>query len=462
MWVLILSFCHFLGIDMVPASKFLGILFHLLSGGLMFLLVRKLLFLKDSVTTFTAAILSGGLILNYRLVAHSVSGMETSLYLFSIMLLVYLTTCALRESSSSQRWWLILSLMTAGLFLVRPEGIAAGGLSLLALAVARKRDLLKPKVWGILFGGLLLPIALFIGLKLLIFGYALPHSYYHKLIETRSEYGAAFRHLALFVKSYWWLAAISGLSALYAVIKQKKYHYIYYGFFFFFMVAVYLFFYPTMNYLHRFYIPYLPLLLVMLAPALDTAARRLNRSNPEPFRLPLLLFPLFALLVVGLNTQLNATQKVITGWSQMVNPQIYRAKLGRIMNQLPELTIVANSEMGVIPYYSRLECIDMAGLTDPHISHNGLTMEYLEKREVDLILFPRDVEKLTAAQWNEFTLNYKNVFLSPRFKEDFLYIGAYAAWPNGSNKYYLYADRTGPRFKEIQQWRDTYSSEIKK
>ena len=129
------------------------------------------------------------------------------------------------------------------------------------------------------------------------------------------------------------------------------------------------------------------------------------------------------------------------------------------MSFLPPALVVANTEMGVIPYYSGLTCIDMAGLTDPVIGRKGLTMEYLQQRKVDLILFPRDVMKISLEGWAEYSPGYKDVFLSPQFKTKFKLIGVFAAWPGGGGEYYLYADTTSPQFAAVQQWRQGFAAE---
>ncbi len=472
LWTLMLAASHWMGIHIIQASKILGILFHLLGAGLVFLVVQLLLAKErhsassqvsvgaydyDSVAPLFGGLVAAVFLLNYRLIAHSVSGMETSLYVFTILLLTYLTTRALLADSTALQWWWILALTTTCAFWVRPEGIVAGGIALLAMAIAHWRALLKPRVWFYVLGGLVVPVLVFILIKVLVFGYPLPHSYYHKLIVIRSEYNDSLRHLLQFISAYGWLMVMAFISAGYAILKQKKYLYLFYTVFFMAMTAIYLFFYPVMNYLHRFYIPYLPLLLVMLVPVFSLMARALVRSQYRHYR-PVLLLLVFVLLGVRMNGQMGYTQKVVHGWSTLVNPAISRALLGRVMADLPANMVVANSEMGVIPYYSGLTCIDMAGLTDPVIAHSGLTMAYLETRHVDLILFPRDVQKITPAQWQTYTINYKDVFLSRRFKESFQFIGAYPAWTNGPRQYYLYANHTSPRFDAVRQWWQRYET----
>jgi len=459
LWVLLLSFTSYIGLDPVSTSKVLGVFFHVLTGALIYLLVIKIVG-KDYLAKITALTLAGGFLCNYRLTAHSVSGMETSLYIFSLVLLVYLTTLALQSPGTDDKWWLILSLCTTGLFLVRPEGIAAGGISLLALVIKRKQDILKPKTWLYTTAGLVVPLGLFITWKTIIFGSLLPLSFYHKVITGGGGFGYSLRHFLLFIKDYWWLLAFVALSMIYSLFirKHKQGLSFYYTLLVSVMMVTYLFFYPVMNYLHRFYLPYLPLLLIMTWPVMDYAVKKIDHLKNHFFRLILLLL-IFSVPVMAMNFNLGSSRKIVKFWAKMVNPEICRAKLGKLMSFLPPALVVANTEMGVIPYYSGLTCIDMAGLTDPVTARKGLTMEYLEKRKVDLILFPRDVKEISPDGWAEYSSGYKNVFLSPQFKSKFKLIGAFAAWPGGKGKYYFYADKTSPQFAAVQQWRQRFAAE---
>jgi hypothetical protein len=446
-WLLLLALCHYLGLDVIFASKLLGVLFHLSAGLVLYLAINKTLHWltdKSSLSPLTSAAAACAFIVNYRLIAHGVSGMETSLYVFGIVLLAYLTAAALCAPPADQRWWLILGIAALGIFLVRPEGIAAGGISLLALAVHQKHNLLKPGTWLYITLSLAAPLALFIIMKIMIFGYPLPHSFYHKFIVIQSEYGESLEKMLLFFKSYWALIGAAAAAALYAVIKHKKYLFLYFPLLFAVMVGLYLLFYPAMNYLHRFYIPYLSLLFIMIAPGLHLLVEK-----TRGLKLPaagLLIAPLLAAaLALGMNIDLQTPRFRIKSWTQMIDPSHSRAQLGVLMNRLPRGATVANTEMGVIPYYSGLTCIDMAGLTDPHTAHRGVSMDYLEKRKVDLILFHRDVDTLTDADWKKYTLPYDRVFLTKKFIDHFKLIGFHS-------NYYIYADKTSPNYARINSW----------
>jgi hypothetical protein len=150
---------------------------------------------------------------------------------------------------------------------------------------------------------------------------------------------------------------------------------------------------------------------------------------------------------MGMNFQMKTPRFKIHSWSTLVNPYtgFSRAKLGVLMSKLPADVVVANTEMGVIPFYSKLACIDMAGLTDPYTAHRGISTDYLQKRNVQLILFPRDVKTMTKKHWAQYTHPYGRVFLANTFTENFEFVGWYA-------NYYLYADKRSPGYSEIEKW----------
>jgi len=481
-WVMLLGISRYAGLDVVTVSKVLGILFHLVSAFMLGLIVVSVEGKRD-ISKAGAVALPFFLVFNYRLLAHSVSGMETSLYICALMALLYLAVRVFRVLSGvpagepisiaasspapgsasavrSQIHWLWMGLGVFGMFLVRPEGVAAGGVVMAALLLYRRENLFNLRVWGYIFLGLVLPLALFIGFKMLIFGYPLPQSFYHKFITRSAEYGDSLRHMAAFLWNHivWVMAAsMSYLMVLFRKDRGKDSKYIYSVLFFFFliMMSVYFFFYPAMNYLHRFYIPYFPVLLVLSVPLVCWVTEKVL-AFPVRYLRPV-LFILLAFLAFAAGDMGKAQAKrTVRQWSYMVNPHIFRASLGVKMGELPKGVVVANTEMGVIPYYSGLTCIDMAGLTDPYIAHHGLTMEYLVKRKVDVIIFNREVEKVSAKEWEEYTLGYKNVFLSYDFKNRFRLVGAFGAWPNRRDNYYLYADTTSGFYPAVEKWGKRY------
>jgi len=456
LWLLILSFTNLLGLAPILTSKVLGLM-CLLSASFFFYLTISRLFKNNTSAKISAVILTAAFCFNYRMIAHSVSGMETSLYVLAVTILLYILTSALQAEAHDYKWWLILSLCTTGLFLVRPEGAALGGLSLLIMAIRHPRALLKLKPWlyGVL--GLLFPISIFLVWKTIYFGYTLPLSYYHKVIVQEVEYGESFRHLMLFVKSYLWLLILAVIMVFYSLRKLKNYMFLYFLLIFLAIVSLYLLFYPAMNYLHRFYIPYLSFLLIMVSPGVFLSIEKIKGFRRPWLQvsssLVLLALFVFTMNIHALSIKPKTPRYRVKSWTKMVDPQKTRAKLGMLMSRLPRQVVVANTEMGVIPYYSGLTCLDMAGLTDPYTAHHGVSMDYLVKRKTDLILFNRNAGKMVPKDWDKYTHPYGSVFLSQQFVSNYVNMGKYFG-------YFIYANKQSPYFEEIRTWIKTYSREL--
>lgn len=459
-WLLLLAFFKLFGLDVILISKTLGVLFHLFSAYIIYCIVRQITPKEPGSVSMITAILSAAAYLSsYQLVAHTVSGMETSLYIFSLLLLIYFTSRALLDMFFDNKHWFTVGLAALFVFLVRPEGIAAGGISLIALAVKRPKDLLSIKTYGIISSVLIIPFALFILMKVAVFGYPLPQSFYHKFIIVSTEYGKAWQEYLEFIREYAWLIFPALTASIITAYQYKQYVYYYFPVLFLAMTTLYLLFYPVMNYLHRFYIPYIPLLLIGVSPYIYMIVDTCSRFSRIPLRIGAILL-LFVAMIFGINWNIAKSREIVYSWSKHVNPSISRTRMGIIMSQLPRQVTIANSEMGVIPYYSRLTCIDMVGLTDPYIAHHGMSIEYLTRRHVDIIVFPRNIANVAPNEWDSFGLNYKTIFLSPKFKRDFECIGAYIGPDKKGMKYYFYVDRTSLHYDNIIKWEKTFSGEM--
>jgi len=73
-------------------------------------------------------------------------------------------------------------------------------------------------------------------------------------------------------------------------------------------------------------------------------------------------------------------------------PPTLNAKLGILLrDKFPEGTLIATGQIGQIGYYSRLPVLDMVGLADYTLAHEGVSLNYLLERgpEVFLLLGSR-------------------------------------------------------------------------
>ncbi|MFC1848885.1 hypothetical protein ACFL27_01640 [candidate division CSSED10-310 bacterium] len=453
-WVGLLSIICLSGFELIVTSKCLGFLFFLFSAGLVFVIIAELNS-WSSTGKITAFILAGGVLLNYPLLAHSVSGMETSLFIFSFTGLIYVTTRAWNGQEHDDKYWLLLSLSTFFLFLVRPEGIVAGGISYLTLGIRHQGAWRKPRVYLFIMSGLIIPLALFLLWKLVYFGHILPLTFYHKVVSGEREYEWTFRLFFRFVGAYGWLIFPVLLLSYHTLYSHRKKIFWYYYILFIVMIGFYLFFVPVMNYLNRFYMPYLVVLVILLSPAVSSLVGTILNLKNGISRLVLILL-IFFLMVTGMNLNIHRDRRSVENWKMMVTPERYRGKLGRVMSFLPSTVVVANTEMGVIPYYSGLTCLDMAGLTDPIIAHQGLTMNYLSSRNTDLILFARDVRKIPAQEFQTNYFPYGKIFLAPAFKHDYEFLGSFVAWADKKSRYYFFVNKNSAKNSDIRQWYQKY------
>jgi len=449
-WLFLLSLASFVGFELILASKILGLLFLALSTFFLYLTAVQLCG-ENREKRWVSFLIASFLVFNFQLVAHSLSGMETALYIFSLVVLIYCVTRLWFGRFSDRRSWLLFGLSAAFVFFVRPEGLAAGGIAAVSLGFRHGKDIGRIKIWLTGLFGWILPVGLFLSWKVLKFGSPLPLSYYHKVLRSPESFRLSFRHLFNFFSDYCGLVLLAVFCLIYAVFFLKEKIYLFYALLFILMIAVYLPFMPIMNYLHRFFIPYLVLLLILLSPGIHflfSLSGRFKSKNVQT----LFISSIFFLILFGMNIGLRKDLSTVRFWGKMVDPSQYRAKLGKVMGLLPSGVVVANTEMGVIPYFSGLTCLDMAGLTDPVIARKGLTMEYLVERGTDIILFPRDVSTLDINWFRESGRSYEKIFLSESFNSKFESMGSFVAWPDDQSKYYFYMNRDSRAASEIRDW----------
>jgi len=131
--------------------------------------------------------------------------------------------------------------------------------------------------------------------------------------------------------------------------------------------------------LHRFMVPLLPLLAILIAAALKGLHEKLTLflkkmdSRFRPSTLPLLtgfllVFPLFETL---------SEHPIVMEESRGVWSFVEFGKW--LANRVPASSLLAVNPVGAISYYSHLDALDMTGLTDSHIAHlrmGGLHQKY--------------------------------------------------------------------------------------
>jgi hypothetical protein len=118
--------------------------------------------------------------------------------------------------------------------------------------------------------------------------------------------------------------------------------------------------------------------------------------------------------------QSNFVQSHIARWQR--NFPVRQAAGEYLRDNFPEDTLVALNAAGIIPYYSRLPTIDMLGLNNEYLAHNGQRDfsldfghqagdgEYVLSLQPDIILFGGGVARQPSA-----LLSDRQIAVSPEF-----------------------------------------------
>jgi len=379
LWMLLMTVSHFAGINVATFSKISGIL--LTCGTLAFIALITFRLTKQfsiKARIFFGAF--GGYLLAMLpfTATHAIAGMETSLFIFLISIMVYMVTLGLQNKSSL----LFLSpLVGLAIGMTRPEGNA---ISLLLLGFGwffSKSAIRKRLIWFSL-GLYIFPGALYFLWRFLYYDLILPLPFYMKVLHGGGLFGGTNE-----VGTYL-LYILPSLSILLvaAIIRLRK-ELIISLIPIFFLLVFYLFPAHAMGFSWRFIYPATPFIIIIAAFGGITIFDLLGkviRSN-KPWEVVIL----FGLLLIGLGNLegLDSTIKNQNLYGAGIsNYKIFGNLLNKYNNQ-HELTI-ALGDAGTVPYYSDWQVIDLFGLNSRDLSFGKVPVSTLvfEQHPADLIL----------------------------------------------------------------------------
>lgn len=450
-WLIVLMMFELIGVDLIIFARLTGLILGILSLIILFLMICTL-YRESPYRYITAIMVCVPLSLNLSFIAHCVSGMETSLFFLSIVLHLFLTiTLCESQMHNINRQWMKYCLTIVFLILARPEGGVLVFFSLITLVMVNNKIVFSKFRLVIFFVFLIAPFALFLLWKWVYFGAIFPLSFFHKIITDSSKFLNSFKHLHRFFMEYWWLHLVSLICIFYRGTNLKGKIHVYFVLSWLSIPSIYIFFMPHMDYLNRFYFPSVIIMLVLCTPVIESLNRKIFTLNHGIVKVIFTIL-LFIILVVGQNIYYSMNKRVIDYWTKTVSLNQPKVILAKSLSTLPEETCLALTDMGVIPYYSKLTCIDMFGLTDPVINKTGLKIDYLLHRHVDLIMYNHPVHNVPDNKIRSRFSAFSPVFLSSEFKQEFNYLGSYDILPNGRMLYYCYLNSNSPRLKVIQEW----------
>jgi len=402
LYTLVLALVRLTGLDIVLVSNLLGFLAGVGAVGLVYLLGQE----SDS-----PAIGWGGalfLALNGHFAAWAVSGMETSVYIFAILLAFIFY---MRGHS------MVATFMAAVSFLLRPDG-ALVFISIAPLIWCRSKRI--PWREGLFYALLISPWILY---AYIAFGSPVPNS-----LAAKQRYFA--------LGPSWWMVsyffqhslviylplAIVGLAKIFAG-RQRAFKWLsILGWALIYILAYRLVRIPPYEW---YMIPLLPVLAILASFGVEEISQTLAKAWIRYRGLP----PkgLFYGLLIGLAllfTPLNVrAAQEIRGWTDGVDGT--RARMAKwVRENYPFQTVIGASAIGHFGYWTESPLVDLVGLVTPY-AMNHTALETIERYRPELIL-GLDGWPVPESRWDPGTT----------FLESYLPIRRYDI--DGRFKYYIF------------------------
>jgi len=405
-WTLLLALFLKLGAPAVETSRWLGILFGVLSVLAAGKFARALEGKWGAASIGAAALVAA----HPAFALWSTGGLETALYTF-------LVTAGLERGLApgvGPRGRLAAPLLLCLAALSRPDGplVFALWFALRMLDTARGSGPLRRDdgVRGLardaaLFVGPLIPYAIW---KVAYYGDLLPNTYYAKAGVSAVYFSRGIEYALDYFRSYG-LYGVTPLLALLSLARdglrgvEARLLVVWIG------VAAYIVAIGgDVLYLHRFWLPILPVGAVLIARGTTWLAGRAFRVPRVAWATAVVTCVALALVGARLNRDATLGRRADeTGFVLKMQTT------GQWLRQhLPPGSSIACTTIGAIAYESRLVVIDMLGLTDREVARHPMMFDGLEdswrevkynaesilRREPDGIVFSTDVRPSSAAE----------------------------------------------------------------
>ena len=359
------------GLDTDAASKAIGVASFFAGALVLYLLLRRL---------GVRGLLRAGLATVYltapMLFTHSSSGLETTLFGLAVLGTLYALQAVLDASAASARREAALLLASLTTALVRPEGVVLAGLAVACVVAVRLagRQRLAPFL-GRALALLVVPGALYFAWRYAYYGHLLPNTFYAKW-SRRFSYDS-IRDLGKFLVLYASAPALAGalgaaLGLRRAAGTLRALAVPLAGAVFFAAVAVqYSRSALIMNYSHRFFAPYYPIVLVWAGVLLECGLRsveadasRRRLASAVRAAAVALLAAQACLHVALLPRELRFAESTR---ALLVDEHIPAGRYLREHVPADEWLVVV-VDAGAIPYYAGLRTVDFGGLNDEFLA----------------------------------------------------------------------------------------------
>jgi arabinofuranosyltransferase len=360
-WVALLALFNILGLSPLWVSKALSLIFSLLIVAFVFKTARA------SGVGPGGALLGAFLVSTASSLAYfSMSGLETILYTFFLLLAVYLNKKFM--ASPSKKTLLFLYAVCLWAAITRPEGIL---FLLITVVIHTRRGVRQKKFQAtkVIYALPLLFLSLYAGFILLRYLYyrdILPNTYYAKPLGTFVEagYNAFFVNFASGLISGTFLL----IPLILFMVKRRLLLENLYPLLFCLAQVFFMSYTGDWMAFGRFFFPIFPLAVILNLTLLG-AVRTGYPKQKQKFLAPLGAFGVW-LVFAGLNVwQTTGAVAAKEYYPFFVMNSARLTELGRwLADNFPPDTTISLRRQGAVPYYSEMRSLDFLGLTDKTIA----------------------------------------------------------------------------------------------
>jgi len=361
-------------------------------------------------------------------------GLETALHILFFAIVAYL---ALRNLTIKNE----VALVTASLisFMVRPDALAfvfpLWGIRFVYCESSSQRR-------RIIAGFLALAIAL--GIYSLIkwrwFGYPFPNTFYIKQGSLLSGLGYVKSYLIALSPVWLFFAFAAGRAGISKLLRDKTFILLSLPAIVFCLAYIKL--NPTLGQGYRFLIPTLPLITLACLRAYILSETHFSPVSLGRWNMPRFLteaFVVYSLVMLSIVTffgfqmyrEYSGLQNYFRAIEQTLVPAGHNLNNASVLSPAP---LLATGDIGAIPYFSKLPTMDIIGLADETVAHDGLTHEYILRRNPDLLIL-QDLYLSRIPQAEESNPgNYSNIVIQVDGVSYALDIGRYSRILNTPEK----------------------------
>ncbi len=380
-------------------SYVLGIAFFVLSG-IAFYRLSTFEFARENILAILCVAV---FLLDKWMNFISVSGMETTMYIF------FLIACAyFYKKRMAVPFAIFLGLILWG----RPDGVAFIGAIVVDYALTRyfaktdnslklfdKHDLYKI---AFIFGGI---IIVYLGLNFILSGSPLPNTYNAKI----TYYSPEFRSRADFLQFEVWDYFTAGTYAIimggfiFSVLKlvsdftKKKYN-ANFVYILFILALVFIYWYK-LPYAHRFgryMMPIIPFFILVSTIGIRDFTRLIGSFMKSREITNGLMFILIAVILFFEWGDYSEIKEVYATENKYISDRQVAAAMWIKENTEPD-AIIGTHDVGAIGYYSERKIVDVAGLVTPELINKinekdyvNIMSDYMKKSGVDYLVFLRE------------------------------------------------------------------------